>query len=103
MESDCFQRDKVAGKDSQVWEGKSHTFSCEYFEVDLSCDLTSPTVYLLNACRLPVSSLMDSGDKIDPPLICGAVSLAGWLSRHWQRQNWNSGERLFKVGHPNWV
>ena len=103
MESDCFQRDKVAGKDSQVWEGKSHTFSCEYFDVDLSCDLTSPTVYLLNACRLPVSSLMDSGDKIDPPLICGAVSLAGWLSRHWQRQNWNSGERLFKVGHPNWV
>lgn len=34
MEGDCFQRDKVAGKDSQVWEGKSHTFSCEYFEVD---------------------------------------------------------------------
>lgn len=95
MEGDSFQRDKVAGKDSQVWGGKSHTFSCEYFEVDLSCDLTSPTVCLLNACRLPVSSLMESGDKIDPPLISRAVSPTGWLSRHWQRQNRNSGGRSF--------
>lgn len=62
----------------------------------------SLTAYLLNTCWVPVSSPIYSGDKTDPVSDLGTVSLAGSISCHQWRQDWNSGEWSLEVGHPGW-
>lgn len=62
----------------------------------------SLAAYLLNACWVPVSSPIYSGNKTDPVPDLGTDSLAGRVSCHQWRQDRNSGEWSLEVGHPGW-